>query len=136
MEKNTKLTFEIEDYHGNTVMAFQVDVSDIDNPKVINEKDCTHADTDNDCIFESSGSLLRIQSSTLDTRELPCYKLRDADSKHWSEIFFTDAPEEEVEKTITYIKSLNGYNNEMIYNTLKAIGYEVVVHEPKREFYY
>jgi hypothetical protein len=128
-----KLTFEIEDYNGNTIMAFQVDLSDIDNPNIAKEQFCSHADTDNDYIFNSSDSLLRIQSSS---RQLTSYILKDSESdSNWSEVFHTEAPEEEIDKAIEYVKTLEDYNNDMIYNVLRAIGYEVNVTQPK-EFLY
>jgi hypothetical protein len=136
-EKNNKLTFEIEDYGGNTLMAFQVDVSDIDNPKIINTQNCNHADTDNDYIFESSESLIRIQSNTINKEDkLNLYKLVDKDSKNWSELFYSDAPEEIISNTIEFVLGTPDYSNETIYNVLRSLGYEVTINSPVSTFNY
>lgn len=133
-EFSNKITIEIEDYHGNTDMAFQIDVSNVNNPIILKTQDCTHANTENDYVFSSSDSLIRIQSNH--KGRLSHYILRDSDSdSNWSEVFYTDAPVEEIDKAIEYAKTIEDYNNDMIFNILRAIGYEVVLNQPK-EFLY
>ena len=52
-------TIEVEDYDGNTIMAFKVN----ENLEVTKTKDCDVADIDGDYIFESGDELIRIQKS-------------------------------------------------------------------------
>lgn len=57
--KKDYITFEIEDYNGNTIMAFMYDKK---NNLIVDTKDCSHADTDEDYIFETGNDNFRIQS--------------------------------------------------------------------------
>lgn len=59
MSKN--FVFEIESYDGNTMMAFEIAVKG-DELEIVKTLDCSHADTDNDYIFETESDLYRIQS--------------------------------------------------------------------------
>lgn len=56
-----KFVFEIEAYDGNTLMAFEIEVKG-DEVEIIKTLDCSHADTDNDYIFETEADLYRIQA--------------------------------------------------------------------------
>lgn len=56
-----KFVFEIEAYDGNTIMAFEIEVKG-DEIEILKTLDCSHADTDNDYIFETAADLYRIQS--------------------------------------------------------------------------
>lgn len=57
MENVLGKVIEIEDYNGNTVMAFMID----DNGKIIQYKNCDIADETDDYIFDTDKKLLRIQ---------------------------------------------------------------------------
>lgn len=54
-----KKTIEIEDYNGNTIMAFEIN----DKLEITQTKYCDVADVDGDYIFDSDNKLIRIQSS-------------------------------------------------------------------------
>lgn len=56
-----KFVFEIEAYDGNTIMAFEIEVKG-DEVEILKTLDCSHADTDNDYIFETEADLYRIQA--------------------------------------------------------------------------
>lgn len=56
-----RFVFEIEAYDGNTMMAFEIEVKG-DEVEIIKTLDCSHADTDNDYIFETEADLYRIQA--------------------------------------------------------------------------
>ena len=58
----SKITFEIEDTFGNTMMAFAIDTEKND---VELTQDCSHADTDSDYIFNTTNPLVRIQSDRI-----------------------------------------------------------------------
>lgn len=53
---------EIEDYNGNTIMAFMID----EKGNVEQYLNCEIADEDDDYIFESDKNLIRIQSTDSD----------------------------------------------------------------------
>lgn len=53
--------FEIESSDGNTMMAFEVTVKG-DKLEITRTRDCSHADTDGDYIFDTDADLYRIQS--------------------------------------------------------------------------
>lgn len=59
-----KIVFEIESYEGATMMAFEVTTNG-DDVEITKTMDCSHADTDNDYIFETESDLYRIQSDSL-----------------------------------------------------------------------
>ena len=46
-----KITFEIEDYFGNTMIAFEVKVNEDGEVDVTRTLNCSHADTDGDYIL-------------------------------------------------------------------------------------
>lgn len=48
---------EIEDYYGNTIMAFEIDKEG----KIIKFLNCNIADIENDYIFNSNKDLIRLQ---------------------------------------------------------------------------
>lgn len=48
---------EIEDYYGNTIMAFEIDKEG----KIIKFLNCNIADIENDYIFNSDKDLIRLQ---------------------------------------------------------------------------
>ena len=56
-----KFVFEIEAYDGSTIMAFEIEVKG-DEVEILKTLDCSHADTDNDYIFETEADLYRIQA--------------------------------------------------------------------------
>ena len=56
-----KFVFEIESYDGHTMMAFEATVNG-DELYITKTKDCNHADTDADYIFDTDSDLYRIQS--------------------------------------------------------------------------
>ena len=60
--------FEIESYEGNTMMAFEIAVNG-DKIDIVKTLDCSHADIDNDYIFETTSNLYRIQSDYLRMEE-------------------------------------------------------------------
>lgn len=63
-----KFVFEIESYDGVTMMAFEIAVNG--NELVITKtKDCNHADTDADYIFDTDSDLYRIQSDVFRIEE-------------------------------------------------------------------
>lgn len=61
----SKISFEIEDYFGNTMMAFSINVEEKDDIDVELTQNCSHADTDGDYIFDTDNPLLRIQSDNI-----------------------------------------------------------------------
>lgn len=59
-DKNENITdkvVEIEDYNGNTIMAFEVN----EYGKIVNYDNCDIADIDSDYIFDTDKDLMRIQ---------------------------------------------------------------------------
>lgn len=58
---NKKFVFEIESYDGVTMMAFEISING-DELEITKTKDCSHADTDGDYIFDTDADLYRIQS--------------------------------------------------------------------------
>lgn len=62
-----RVSFEIEDYNGNTMMAFEIEVDEDGNASVTQTRDCSHADTDGDYIFDTYNQLVRIQSDNIKT---------------------------------------------------------------------
>lgn len=60
--------FEIESSDGNTIMAFEVAVNG-DELEIVRTRDCSHADTDGDYIFDTDADLYRIQSDNLRMEE-------------------------------------------------------------------
>lgn len=61
--------FEIESYEGATMMAFEITVNG-DELEITKTSDCSHADTDNDYIFETDANLYRIQSDIYHIEEV------------------------------------------------------------------
>lgn len=55
------ITVEIEDSNGNTDMSFQFEYTGEEMLKVINEDNCSLADTDGDYIYDTDAILYRIQ---------------------------------------------------------------------------
>ena len=55
------ITVEIEDSNGNTDMSFQFEYTGEEMLKVINEDNCSLADTDEDYIYDTDAILYRIQ---------------------------------------------------------------------------
>ena len=60
-----KITFEIEDYFGNTMIAFEVKVNEDGEVDVTQTLNCSHADTDGDYIFDTDNKLIRIQNDNI-----------------------------------------------------------------------
>lgn len=58
-ENMKKVTIEIEDYGGNTLMAFEIN----EKLEITKLKDCDVADIDGDYIFKTDNDLIRIQAS-------------------------------------------------------------------------
>lgn len=63
-----KIVFEIESYEGVTMMAFEVTING-DDVEITKTMDCSHADIDNDYIFETESDLYRIQSDIFKVEE-------------------------------------------------------------------
>lgn len=57
MENLKNKVIEIEDYNGNTIMAFNIDK----NGNIRNFYNCNVADVDNDFIFNTKKNSIRIQ---------------------------------------------------------------------------
>lgn len=67
-DKNENITdkvVEIEDYNGNTIMAFEVN----EYGKIVNYDNCDIADIDSDYIFDTDRDLMRIQVRESDDNE-------------------------------------------------------------------
>ena len=60
VKKRNLIVFEIEDYYGNTVMAFTVD----EKGNVVKTENCNLADVDGDYIFDTDAPLYRIQANS------------------------------------------------------------------------
>jgi hypothetical protein len=60
MEKRV-IVLDIEGSDGNTIMAMQLDVTDVENIKVLDSQNCTLANIDTDYIFFSGHPILKIQ---------------------------------------------------------------------------
>ena len=60
--------FEIESSDGNIMMAFEIAVNG-DALEIVRTRDCSHADTDGDYIFDTDADLYRIQSDNLRMEE-------------------------------------------------------------------
>lgn len=57
-----KKTIEIEDYYGNRLMAFEINLS---TGKIERTESCSYADSDGDYIFDSDNELIRVQSDNI-----------------------------------------------------------------------
>ena len=60
MENILNKVIEIEDYNGNTIMAFEID----EKGNIKQMADCSIADEDFDYIFNTNKNLIRIQADT------------------------------------------------------------------------
>ena len=60
VKKRNLIVFEIEDYYGNTVMAFAVDKKG----NVVKTENCNLADVGGDYIFDTDAPLYRIQANS------------------------------------------------------------------------
>ena len=58
MENILNKVIEIEDYNGNTIMAFEID----EKGNIKQMADCSIADEDFDYIFNTNKNLIRIQA--------------------------------------------------------------------------
>lgn len=56
-----RVTFEIEEWHGDTFLAFEIAIFDNGEIDVTKYHHCSLADTDGDYIFETENELYRIQ---------------------------------------------------------------------------
>ena len=57
-----KFTLEIENYNGNTMMAFEIGIGDDGELKILQVENCSLAGRDGDYIFDTGNDLFRIQS--------------------------------------------------------------------------
>lgn len=63
MSKEIKrISFEIEHYNGMPYMGFEISIKDDGTVDVTKTKDCSHADTDGDYVFDTENDLFRIQA--------------------------------------------------------------------------
>ena len=56
-----RVTFEIEEYHGDTFLAFEIAIFDNGEIEVTKNHYCSLADVDGDYIFNTENDLYRIQ---------------------------------------------------------------------------
>ena len=56
-----KISFEIENYNGDTYLGFMLSIKDDGTVDVINTLKCDLADVDGDYIFKTDNDLYRIQ---------------------------------------------------------------------------
>ena len=57
-----KVTFEIEHPNGNRYMAFEIEIGENSKIKVTQTENCTVADIDIDCVFQTDNDSQRIQA--------------------------------------------------------------------------
>ena len=57
-----RVSFEIEHYNGQTYFGFMLSIKNDGSVEVIDTKECSHADTDGDYIFDTDNELYRIQA--------------------------------------------------------------------------
>lgn len=57
-----RVSFEIEHFNGSCYMAFVLSIKDDGSVEVIDTRDCSQADIDNDYIFDTENDLYRIQA--------------------------------------------------------------------------
>ena len=57
-----KIVVEIEHYNGDTYMSFILSINEDGNVDIINPRNCSLADVDNDYLYDTENSLYRIQA--------------------------------------------------------------------------
>ena len=57
-----RVSFEIEHYHGDTYMSFELSIKDDGTVEMVKSNNCSLADITGDYIFNTSNDLYRIQA--------------------------------------------------------------------------
>lgn len=58
-----RVSFEIEHDNGNTYLSFMLSIKEDGTIEIIKKHNCSLADVDADCVFETDNELYRIQAN-------------------------------------------------------------------------